>query len=49
MNDFNPRTNIVKDEEGYLFTDSHHMARSHYLEGPATGHLDIGFSWFPCL
>ena len=20
-----------------------------YLEGPATGHLDTGFSWFPCV
>ena len=24
------------------------MARSQYPEGPATGHLDTGFSWFPC-
>jgi len=24
------------------------MARSQYSEGPATGHLDTGFSWFPC-
>jgi len=24
------------------------LARSQYLEGPATGHLDTGFSWFPC-
>jgi len=24
------------------------LARSQYSEGPATGHLDIGFSWFPC-
>ena len=24
------------------------LARSQYPEGPATGHLDIGFSWFPC-
>jgi len=23
------------------------LARSHYSEGPATGHLDTGFSWFP--
>ena len=23
------------------------LARSQYSEGPATGHLDIGFSWFP--
>ena len=25
-----------------------HLARSQYSEGPATGHLDTGFSWFPC-
>ena len=24
------------------------LARSQYSEGPATGHLDIGFSWFSC-
>ena len=23
------------------------LARSQYLEGPVTGHLDTGFSWFP--
>jgi len=25
------------------------LARSQYSEGPATGHLDRGFSWFPCV
>jgi len=25
------------------------LARSHYPEGPATGHLNRGFSWFPCV
>jgi len=25
------------------------LARSPYPEGPATGHLDTGFSWFPCV
>ena len=25
------------------------LARSQYPEGPATGHLDSGFSWFPCV
>ena len=25
------------------------LARSQYLEGPAIGHLDTGFSWFPCV
>ena len=24
------------------------LAGSQYSEGPATGHLDTGFSWFPC-
>ena len=24
------------------------LARSQYSEGPATGHLDTSFSWFPC-
>ena len=24
------------------------LATSQYSEGPATGHLDTGFSWFPC-
>ena len=25
------------------------LARSQYLEGPVTGHLGTGFSWFPCV
>jgi hypothetical protein len=25
------------------------LATSQYMEGPATGHLDTGFSWFPCV
>ena len=25
------------------------LARGQYPEGPATGHLDTGFSWFPCV
>jgi len=25
------------------------LSRSQYPEGPATGHLDTGFSWFPCV
>jgi len=24
-------------------------ARSQYSEGPSAGHLDTGFSWFPCV
>jgi len=25
------------------------LTRSQYQEGPATGHLSTGFSWFPCV
>ena len=33
----------------FFFTlDARLLARSRYSEGPATGHLDTGFSWFPC-
>jgi len=32
-----------------LTLDAGLLARSQYPEGPATGHLDIGFSWFPCV
>ena len=32
-----------------VFTlDAGLLARSQHPEGPATGHLDIGFAWFPC-
>ena len=33
-----------------VFTlDAGLLARSQYSEGPATGHLDTCFSWFPCV
>ena len=32
-----------------LILDAGLLARSQYLEGPATGHLDTGFSWFSCV
>jgi len=32
-----------------LTLDAGLLARSQYPEGPATSHLDIGFSWFPCV
>ena len=32
-----------------LTLDAGLLARSQYPEGPATGHLDTGFSWFPCI
>jgi len=31
-----------------FYLDAGLLARSQYSEGPATGHLDTGFSWFPC-
>jgi len=34
----------------FFFTlDAGLLARSQYSGGPATGHLDKGFSWFPCV
>jgi len=33
--------------EGHL--DAGLLARSQYPEGPATGQLDTGISWFPCV
>jgi hypothetical protein len=32
-----------------LNLDAGLVTRSQYPEGPATGHLDTGFSWFPCV
>jgi len=33
-----------------VFTlDAGLLARSQYSEGPETGHIDRGFSWFPCV
>jgi hypothetical protein len=32
----------------FFTLDAGLLARSQYSEGPATGHLDAGFSWFPC-
>jgi hypothetical protein len=32
-----------------LTLDAGLLARSRYPEGPATGHLNTGFSWFPCV
>jgi len=32
-----------------LTLDAGLLARSQYPEGPATCHLDTGFSWFPCV
>ena len=32
----------------FFTSDAGLLARSQYSEGPATGHLDTGFSSFPC-
>ena len=32
----------------FFTVDAGLLARSQYSEGPATGHLDTGFSRFPC-
>ena len=32
-----------------LTLDTGLLARSQYPEGPETGHLDTGLSWFPCV
>jgi len=32
----------------FFTLDAELLARSQYSEGPATGHLDTSFSWFPC-
>jgi len=32
-----------------LTLDAGLLARNQYVEGPATGHLGTGFSWFPCV
>ena len=36
---------------GYFFftLDAGLLARSQYSEGPVTGHVDTGFSWFLCV
>ena len=33
----------------YQYHPTRLLALSQYSEGPATGHLDTGFSWFPCV
>ena len=33
----------------FFTLDAGLLARSQYSEGPATGHLDTGFSWYPCV
>jgi len=44
---------LLKDNSSnffFIFTlDAGLLARSQYSEGPETGHLDTGFSWFPCV
>ena len=42
--------NCSRKFHAWVFTlDAGLLARSQYSEGPATGHLDTCFSWFPCV
>jgi len=44
---FNLRAIMRSEDVGLLLTlDAGLLARSQYSEGPATSHLDTGFSWF---
>ena len=33
----------------YFTLDAGLLAKGQYSEGPAKGHLETGFSWFPCV
>ena len=33
----------------FFTLDAGLLAKRQYSEGPAAGHLDTGFSWFPCV
>jgi len=42
---------LQEDEHTFMIfftSDAGLLATSQYSEGPATGHLHTGFSWFPC-
>jgi len=39
--------NVMKHTE--YFVSLQPRCVSQYPEGPATGHLDTGFPWFPCV
>jgi len=40
----------LRCSETYVICSSRQFGRSNqYSEGPATCHLDTGFSWFPCV
>ena len=41
--------NLMHDYRILSTLDAGLLVRSQYSEGPATGHLDTGFSWFPCV
>ena len=44
------RVFVVQCVHCFFFAlDAGLLARSQYSEGPATGHLDTGFSCFPCV
>ena len=47
----NPGESVTgpRTESRKIHVDVGLLARSQYSEGSATGHLDTGFSWFPCV
>ena len=47
--DFSGRKNPQRAFFFFLTLDAELLAISQYSEGPAAGHLDTGFSWFPCV
>jgi hypothetical protein len=51
-NDFGKGRQTFSENVCYTFffnLEAGLLARSQYSEVPATGHLDLGFSWFPCV
>ena len=39
---------VIRPALLFFTLDAVLLAISPYSEGPATGHLDTGFYWFPC-
>ena len=46
---FSRPVSFARQKLNFFTLDARLLAKSQYSEGPATGHLDTGFSWFPCV